>query len=84
MLFAVQSLSLFFPSSALATLNPSCSQPVSFLLLEYSTEVVTFFFFFKISAVTIHLASLKGVSVWMFSYLDDPAQVVVNTVIALE
>lgn len=81
MLFAVRSLSLFFPSSAPATLTPRCSQPVSFLLLECSTEVATFFF---ISAVTIHRASLESVSIWMFSYLDDPVQVLVNFEIALE
>lgn len=74
--FAIQSLSLFFPSSATATLNSSCSQAVSFLLLECSSEVVTtFFFFLKINAITIHHANLKSVSTWMFSYSDDPVQV---------
>lgn len=80
MLFVVQSL--FFPSSAPATLTPSCFQPVSFRLLEYNTEVVTFFFFN--SAVTIHHVILKSVSIWMFSHLDDTVQVLVNFEIALE
>lgn len=40
--------------------------------------------FFLISAVTIHHASLKSVSVWMFSYLDDTVQVLVNFEMALQ